>query len=255
MWVDSHAHLAEEDYDSDRNEVIQRAKDAGIGKILLIGCGIAGAKRALSVALTDEIFDAAVGFHPEDIENLSDADWTLMEEMASHPRTVAIGEIGLDFYWHHEPEHHQLQKEIFTRQIDLANRLGKPILIHTRDAIQQTLQLLKTHPVDKKGIMHCYSGSVEMAIEFVKLGYLISLAGPVTFKNAVVPKEVAKAIDLDHLMIETDSPYLTPMPFRGKRNESSYVVNVAKEICQLKAIDEVKLKTSVWKNYNHLFHE
>ncbi len=254
MWVDSHAHLAEADYDSDRNEVIERAKQAGIGKILLIGCGIEGAKRALSLAQTDDIFDVAVGFHPEDIENLNESDWASMEEMATHPKAVAIGEIGLDFYWHHEPQHQQLQKEVFIRQIELANRLGKPILIHTRDAIQQTYLLLKAHPVEKTGIMHCYSGSVEMAAEFVKLGYLISLAGPVTFKNAVVPKEVAKAIDLDHLMIETDSPYLTPMPFRGKRNESSYVVMVAKEICQLKDIDEVMFKEAVWENYNRLFH-
>jgi len=254
-WIDSHSHLTAEDFDIDRDEVILRAKAAGLDKILLIGCGVENSKQAIALAETDDLFDVAIGFHPEDIELMDENAFQAMESLWKHPKVVAIGEIGLDHYWHKEKEHRALQHDAFLRQIDKANELGLPILIHTRDAMQETYNLLKSHPCNKTGIMHCYSGSVEMAKEFIKLGYVISLAGPVTFKNAHVPKEVARQIPIENLLIETDSPYLTPMPFRGKRNESSYVVYVGKEICQLKGIDETTLKEQINVTYNRLFHE
>lgn len=253
-WIDSHAHLTDESYDVDREAMIQRAKDAGLVKILLIGCGVENTKQAIALAQTDEIFDVAAGFHPEDIEMMDEHAFLEMEELWKSPKIVAIGEIGLDYYWHKEPEHRQLQREAMIRQIDKANQLNVPVIIHSRDAMHDTYEILKNHPCKKAGIMHCYSGSVEMARELVKLGYVISLAGPVTFKNAHTPKEVAKDIDVDHLLIETDSPYLTPMPYRGKRNESAYVVHVGEEIARLKEVDIEHLMDTMGRTYRRLFH-
>lgn len=254
MWTDTHAHLAETEYDLDRDEVIQRAKDAGIGRIVLIGCGLIGAKRALALAETDELFQAVIGFHPEEVLTLQEGDWPIMEELMRHPKVIAIGEIGLDFYWDKDPVHHALQETVFLRQMALANALDKPIVIHSRDAIQRTHDLLQKHPVKRTGIMHCYSGSLEMAKAFIKLGYYISLAGPVTFKNAHVPVEVALGLDLDHLLIETDSPYLAPHPFRGKRNEPAYVKLTAERIAALKNTPLSDLEAKLEQNYNKLFN-
>lgn len=250
MWIDTHAHLADSEFDEDRKEVIQRAKDAGIGKIVLIGCDVEGAKRALKLAYTDDMFDVAIGFHPEGI--LEERDEASMFELMKDPKVKLIGEIGLDFYWDKDPEHHKQQEALFIKQIDWANQLNKPISIHMRDASKKSFDILKTHPVQRGGVMHCYSGSVEMAREYIKLGFYISLAGPVTFKNAHVPKDVAREIPLEWLLIETDSPYLAPHPLRGKRNESSYVVETAKVIAELRGMLLEDLESSLEANYNRL---
>lgn len=250
MWIDTHAHLADSEFDEDRKEVIQRAKDAGIGKIVLIGCDVEGAKRALKLAYTDDMFDVAIGFHPEGV--LEDRDEASMFELMKDPMVKLIGEIGLDFYWDKDPEHHKLQETLFIKQIDWANQLNKPISIHMRDASKKSFDILKTHPVQRGGVMHCYSGSVEMAREFIKLGFYISLAGPVTFKNAHVPKDVAREIPLEWLLIETDSPYLAPHPLRGKRNESSFVVETAKVIAELRGMPLEDLESSLEANYQRL---
>ena len=250
MWIDTHAHLADSEFDEDRNEVIQRARTAGLGKIVLIGCDVEGAQRALKLAYTDNLFDVAIGFHPEGV--LEDRDEASMFELMKDPKVKLIGEIGLDFYWDKDSEHHKQQEELFIKQINWANQLNKPISIHMRDASKRTYDILKTHPVKRGGVMHCYSGSVEMAREFIKLGFYISLAGPVTFKNAHVPKDVAREIPLEWLLIETDSPYLAPHPLRGKRNESSYVVETAKVIADLREISIEELESSLEANYQRL---
>lgn len=250
MWIDTHAHLADSEFDEDRNEVIQRARTAGLGKIVLIGCDVEGAQRALKLAYTDNLFDVAIGFHPEGV--LEDRDEASMFELMKDPKVKLIGEIGLDFYWDKDSEHHKQQEELFIKQINWANQLNKPISIHMRDASKRTYDILKTHPVKRGGVMHCYSGSVEMAREFIKLGYYISLAGPVTFKNAHIPKDVAREIPLEWLLIETDSPYLAPHPLRGKRNESSYVVETAKVIAEIRGIPLEDLESSLETNYKRL---
>ena len=250
MWIDTHAHLADSEFNEDRNEVIQRAKTAGLGKIVLIGCDVEGAKRTLKLAYTDDMFDVAIGFHPEGV--LEDRDEASMFELMKDPKVKLIGEIGLDFYWDKDPEHHKLQEALFIKQIDWANQLNKPISIHMRDASKKSFDILKTHPVQRGGVMHCYSGSVEMAREFIKLGFYISLAGPVTFKNAHIPKDVAREIPLEWLLIETDSPYLAPHPLRGKRNESSYVVETAKVIAEIRGIPLEDLESSLETNYKRL---
>jgi TatD DNase family protein len=250
MWIDTHAHLADSEFDEDRSDVIQRAKEAGLGKIVLIGCDVEGAKRALKLAYTDDLFDVAIGFHPEGV--LDDRDEASMFELMKDPKVKLIGEIGLDFYWDKDPEHHKLQEALFIKQIEWANQLNKPISIHMRDASKRTYDLLKMHPVNRGGIMHCYSGSVEMAREYIKLGFYISLAGPVTFKNAHIPKDVAREISLEWLLIETDSPYLAPHPYRGKRNESAYVMETAKVIADLRGIPLETLEESLSSNYQRL---
>lgn len=250
MWIDTHAHLADEAFDKDRSEVIQRAKEAGLGRIVLIGCDVEGARKALELASTDDLFDVAIGFHPEGV--LEDRDEVSMFELMKDPKVKLIGEIGLDFYWDKDPDHHALQEVLFIKQIDWANQLNKPISIHMRDASKRSYDILKTHPVKRGGVMHCFSGSVEMAKEYIKLGFYISLAGPVTFKNAHIPKDVAKAIPLETLLIETDSPYLAPHPLRGKRNESAYVVETAKVIAELRGIALEELEHHLEVNYRRL---
>lgn len=252
-WIDTHAHLAEKEFEEDILEVIQRAKDLNILTILLIGVGLEGARKALDLSDADPIFKVAVGFHPEEVLNIQASDWTQMEAMMADPRVIAIGEIGLDFYWDKNPDHHVLQESLFIRQIELANLLHKPILVHSRDAIQRTYDIMKSVPALKSGVLHCYSSSLEMACEFIKLGYYISLAGPVTFKNAHVPKEVAQGIDLDYLLIETDSPYLSPHPLRGKRNESAHLIETAAVIAQLRGLTLDQLKKALYLNFNRLF--
>lgn len=254
-WIDTHCHLAEAEFDHDRDEVIQRALKANVKTIVLIGVGIQGAKRALALAETNTMFYVALGFHPEEVHSITEQDWMEMEGYLTHPKVIAVGEIGLDYYWDKDSETHIKQEALFIRQIELANALNKPIIIHSRDALQKTYDLLKSHPVKRCGIMHCYSGSQEMAHEFTKLGYFISLAGPVTFKNAHTPKEVAQAVDLNHLLIETDAPYLSPVPHRGERNESAYVVETAAVIAHLRGISMDDLMKALSQNFSRLFPE
>ncbi len=250
-WIDSHAHIFSKEY-TDFEDVIERAKNANIIKILVVCCRLSEAEKAIEYAKDNSYIDVALGVHPSDISKFSEEDWNKLENLAYNPSVVAIGEIGLDLYW--TPDNLEEQTKGFIRQIELANKLNKPIIVHSRDAIQKTYEILKEHEVKKKGIIHCFSSSAEMAQEFVKLGYTISLGGPVTFKNAVTPKEVAEKTPLDYLLVETDCPYLTPHPYRGKRNEPAYVALTAQEICRIKGIEEKQLQESCITNYNKLFH-
>lgn len=189
---------------------------------------------------------------PSDLRDFTEEDWHKLETLVYNENVTAVGEIGLDYYW--DKDNHPQQQAAFIRQIELANRVNKPILVHSRDAINDTLTLLREHPAARRGIIHCFSSSREMAREFVKLGYTIGLGGPVTFKNAKTPKEVAADVDLAHLQIETDCPYLTPVPYRGKRNEPMYLPLTAKTILELRGMEEETLKQSLWDNYQALFH-
>ena len=251
-WIDSHCHLTCEELIGDFPEVRQRALDAGVAHMMIICCRLDQCEAALKIKEKETIFDVAVGFHPSDIRDFSQEDWKRLEELAENENISAIGEIGLDYYW--DKDNHEQQKEAFLAQIELANRVDKPIIVHSRDAIEDTLKILKEHPVRRKGIIHCFSSSCEMEREFVKLGYTIGLGGPVTFKNSRTPKEVAADVDAEHLQIETDCPYLTPHPYRGKRNEPMYLPVTAAMICELRQCDEQTLKQQLWDNYFRLFH-
>ncbi|HBS91064.1 MAG TPA: hydrolase TatD [Erysipelotrichaceae bacterium] len=250
-WIDTHTHLLDEALVSELDELISKAQEQGVSRFLVVAIDLKQAEEGIKLCEKYPQVDLAVGFHPSDIETIQDNDFEKLEEYLIHPRVVAVGEIGLDFYWHqHNKEE---QKEIFIKQIELANKYQLPIIVHMREATEQTFEVLKTHVPAYSGMMHCYSGSAEMAAEFVKIGMHISLGGPVTFKNARVPKEVAKVVPLDKLHIETDSPYLTPHPFRGKRNDSSYLPLVGKEIAFLREMEENALKRALSDNYTRLF--
>jgi TatD DNase family protein len=194
----------------------------------------------------------SVGLHPHDAKDGDDRTLTELKRMAQHPKIVALGEMGLDYYWNHSP--HEVQKEVFRKQIALAKELKLPIIIHDRDAHQDILNIVKEEGAKEVGgIFHCYSGSWPMAREVMKLGFYISLAGPVTFHNAQKPKEVAKEVPLDYLLIETDCPYLAPVPYRGKRNEPLYVAKVAEMIAEVKGIPVEKVAEATKENGKRVF--
>lgn len=252
MLFDTHVHLNDKKYEEDLVEVIIRAQDEGVSKMLVVGYDARTNKLAIELADKYDFIYAAVGWHPVDAIYLTDELFAQLEEQVNHPKVVAIGECGLDYHWDTSP--HDVQKNVFIRQIRLAQQINKPLIIHTRESINDTLDILKTYQADQVGgVMHCYSGSVEMAREFIKLNFKISLAGPVTFTNGRKPQSVAKEIPLENLLIETDAPYLTPHPNRGKRNEPLYVSLVAKKIAELKEITYEEVCEQTMKNACKLF--
>ena len=212
---------------------VSRALDNQVNHMVVVGYTLESSKKAIELANQYGFIYAAVGIGPNDCLETTKEDMAILEEYLKAPKVVALGEIGLDYYW--DTVGKEKQMEVFQWQMDLAKKYQKPVVIHCRDAYEDTYQVLKRngHP----GIMHCYSGSVEMAKRFIDIGFYISLAGPVTFKNARVPKDVAANIDLEHLLIETDCPYLTPHPYRGKLNEPANVVYIAQEIAKLKNME------------------
>lgn len=245
MFIDTHVHLNADQYEEDVAEVIERAKDSKVERMVVIGFDRKTIERAMKLTEKYEFIYAAVGWHPVDAIDCTEDDLRWIEELAAHPKVVGIGETGLDYHWDKSPK--EVQQEVFRKQIQLAKKVGLPIIIHNREATEDILRILKEEKADEiGGVMHCFSGSVETARESIAMNFMISLGGPVTFKNAKKPKEVAEAISLDHLMIETDAPYLAPHPYRGKRNEPSYVPLVAEEIARLKGIsvEEVALATT-----------
>ncbi len=251
-WIDSHCHLTCRQLLPDVEQVRQRALDAGVARMMIVCCSVPEAEAALRLKQEDPRLDVALGFHPSDLADFSEEDWNKCEALVYNENISAVGEIGLDYYW--DKQNSARQKEAFVRQLNWAVKADKPIIVHSRDAIADTLAILKEHPVPRRGIIHCFSSSWEMAMEFIRLGYTIGLGGPVTFKNAKTPVEVAEQIPLTHLQIETDCPYLTPHPYRGKRNEPMYLPLTAQKICELRGIDELVLKQQLWENYRRLFH-
>lgn len=245
MFIDTHVHLNAEQYDEDLQEVIDRALAAKVEKMVVVGFDRKTIEKAMKLADEYEFIYAVIGWHPVDAIDCQDEDLLWIEELARHPKVVGIGETGLDYHWDKSPK--DIQQELFRKQIHLAQKLKLPIIIHNREATGDIVRILREeNAASVGGIMHCFSGSVETAKECIAMNFMISLGGPVTFKNAKTPKEVAKDIPLEHLLIETDAPYLAPHPYRGKRNEPSLVPLVAEEIAGLKgvSVEEVGIKTS-----------
>lgn len=251
MLVDSHAHIDDDRFDSDRDQVIDRATAAGVSLILNIGADMPSSARSVALAEKYPGIYAAVGMHPHDAKDMQEHDYGQLERWASHPRVVAIGEIGLDYHYDLSPR--SLQKEVFLRQLDLARKVGKPFIVHEREAHADTLDIIRNAARGMEGVFHCFSGSVETAREYLNMGFYISVAGPVTFPKSVKTKEVARYIPLDRLLVETDSPYLTPHPYRGKRNEPAYVRLVAEEIAGLRNISLENLAAATSQNVRRLF--
>ncbi|MBQ3553752.1 MAG: TatD family hydrolase [Clostridia bacterium] len=250
MLFDTHAHLDDARFDEDRESVIAGLKDAGVSLVVNIGADMESSAASVALSKKYDFIYAAVGVHPDETGALTEADMETLAAYTKEDKVVAIGEIGLDY--HNMGAEKEVQKTWFRRQLLLAKELSLPYIVHDRDAHADVLEIIKESGY-YNGVMHCYSGSAEMVREVVGLGMMISFAGPVTFKNAAKTKDAALAVPLDHLMVETDCPYLSPEPHRGKRNDSSRVRFVAEEIARIKGISLEELAKITKENGKRFF--
>ncbi len=252
MLFDTHAHLDDKRFDDDRDELIRGLPERGVSRVITPGIDVDSSKKCVDLADKYDIVYAGVGIHPHEASKLEDNYLDQLRTMAQNKKVVAIGEIGLDYYYDFSPR--DIQKQRFIEQIELAAELKLPIIIHNRDSHEDMLNILREHKdLINGGVMHCFSGSWEMAKIVLDLGLYISLAGPVTFKNAKKPVEVAKNVPLDRLLIETDSPYLTPVPYRGKRNDPGHVALVAQKIAEIRGITAEEVGRITTENALNLF--
>ena len=251
MLIDTHVHLNSEQFKDTVDDVINRALDNDVKIMVVVGFDHTTNRRAIALAEQYSFVYATVGYHPTEAKDIKEEDFKTLFKLLQHPKVVGVGECGLDFYW--DKEHNTEQIAVFKRQIELSLALDKPLIIHMRDASEATYDVLKEYK-QLKGIMHCYSGSAEMAPLFIELGLHISLGGPVTFKNGHKPKKVAEVVALEHLLVETDSPYLSPHPFRGKQNEPARVKLVAEEIARIKSLSFETVAKETTKNALALFN-
>lgn len=235
MLIDTHAHLDDERYDEDRNQVIEQLRQDGLVYVINPGADMASSRKAVALADSFDFIYAAVGVHPQDAAAIDDDDIAELERLAGRDRVVAIGEIGLDY--HYDEPSRDIQKRRFIQQLALADKLDLPVIIHDRDAHGDMMDILRARGKKQKGVLHCFSGSVEMAQECLKLGFLISFTGNITFKNARRLLDVVEAIPIERMMIETDSPYLSPEPYRGQRNYPGNVRYVAHKIAEIKGME------------------
>ena len=251
--IDSHCHINDEAYKENPAEYIKEAEKAGVFQFLVVGCNKENSQLAVDIANKNQSCFAAVGIHPSDAKYAKENDLAEIKEMARENKVIAIGEIGLDYYWDKEESVKELQKRFFVEQIKIANELNLPISIHCRDAIEDCLQILKENPVSRGGIMHCYAGSLESSKSFIKLGFLLGFGGTVTFKNSLRPKEVVANIPSNSYVLETDAPYLAPDPYRGKQNHSKYLYLVRDKIAELRNITPEQVDKESTENFKKLF--
>lgn len=252
MLIDTHAHLDLEEFDRDRPTVLDRARSNGIGYIINTGFDLESSRRSIALAARHPQIFAAVGVHPHDAAKADAAVWAAIPELAAAPKVMAVGEIGLDYYRDLSPR--TVQQAAFRRQIGIAKELNLPIIVHNRDAHADTLRILKEEKAGEAGgVLHCFSGSWEVAKECLDLGFHISFAGPVTFTNAPKLQDVVQKVPLDRLLVETDCPYLAPVPHRGKRNEPAYVHLVAEKIATLRELPLEELAAATTANARRLF--
>lgn len=251
MLFDTHAHLNDQEAFPDVEPALARAREAGVRRIVVPGYDRASCLRALALAEQHPAIYAAVGFHPNDAASVTEQDLADLEQWVTHDKVVAVGEIGLDY---HYDTPRDVQERILRTQVALARRVRKPVVIHDREAHEDIVRMLDEEGVvHVGGIMHCFSGSVEMMHQCLALGMHISLGGPVTFKNAKKPVQVAEAVAEDRLLIETDSPWLAPHPHRGKPNESAYVKLVAQRIAEVRGVSPDELAQITWRNACQVF--
>lgn len=245
MIIDTHAHYDDEQFDEDRESLLAKMKDAGIGIIVNAGSTISSWEKIRKLTKEYPFIYGAVGVHPDEAGSLNEEQMARMSAFLDEEKIVALGEIGLDYYW--DKESRDLQKKWFVRQLDLAREKNMPVIIHSREAAADTMEIMKRHAAGMKAVIHCYSYSAEMAKEYVKMGYYIGVGGVVTFKNAKKLKETVQEIPLSSIVLETDCPYLAPVPYRGKRNCSLYLSYVAEEIAKLKRMsaEEVVRQTEI----------
>ena len=248
--IDTHSHLLDEAFDNDLDLCIERCISNNVNKIVLVGFDRITNLKAQELSKKYSIFYPTAGIHPEEVIDKNDLIY--LEDFINQNKVYAIGECGLDYHWRNDNK--DLQKNIFEGQINLAIKYKFPLIIHSRDAIEDTYNILSKYKGKIRGVMHCYSGSYEMALKFIELGLYIGFDGPVTYKNSKEPKRVASNIPLDKILVETDCPYMTPQIYRGKRNESSYVIYVANEIAQLRNMEYNELEKILDQNASNLFN-
>ena len=251
MIFDSHAHYDSEQFNEDRDELLNSMESQGVGTIVNSGASWDSVTEVVELAHKYPFMYAAVGIHPDEVGALNDERFEFMKAQCQQEKVVAVGEIGLDYYW--DNESHDVQKKWFIKQLELARELDLPVIIHSRDAAADTLEIMKEHAQGLRGVIHCFSYSIELAREYVKMGFHIGIGGVVTFKNGRKLKEIAAEIPLDRILLETDCPYLAPVPFRGKRNDSSYISYVAQEIAELKGISYEEVVAQTEQNGKELF--
>lgn len=256
MLFDTHAHYDDSRFDADRDELLRSLPENGVGLVLNPGCDPDSSRKAVSYAESYPHVYAAVGYHPENIDGVPDGEVEAglreIEALAAHPKVRAIGEIGLDYYWCRDPAGRKRQQELFRAQMRMAGRLNLPVIIHDRDAHLDCLTVAEQYP-GVRGVFHCYAGSAEMAERLLKLGYYLSFTGVLTFKNARKAVEVVRRAPLDRLMIETDSPYMAPEPYCGKRNSSLYVYRMVETIAEIKGLSVGEIAAATTENGCRLF--
>ena len=254
MIFDTHAHYDARQYDEDREEVLAHLKDAGVEKVVNISNGWKDLLATIDLVERYPWIYGSAGIHPCEIKDLTEERFEQIRDFSRKEKIVAIGEIGLDYYWVKEAEEREKQRYWFVRQLTLAKEEDLPVVIHSRDAAKDTFDTMKKeHARTTGGVIHCYSGSLEMAREYVKLGYYLGIGGVVTFKNSKTLKRVAAEIPLEYIVLETDAPYLSPMPYRGKRNSSAYLHYVAEEIAALKGISREEVEAVTYQNAVNLY--
>ena len=254
MIFETHAHYDDERFDEDRDSLISHLLNSNICNIINVGATLKGVADSIGLAEKYPKVYAAAGVHPSEIAELNENTFSWLKEQAVHEKVVAVGEIGLDYYWDKELQVQKLQREWFARQMELARELQLPVIIHSRDAAEDTMKVMKeVYAEEIPGVVHCYSYSPEMAKEFIKMGYYIGVGGVVTFKNARKLKETVQQIPLERILLETDAPYMAPEPHRGKRNESSYLSYVAAQIAELKGTTTEEVERVTEENARKLF--
>ncbi len=243
LLYDTHAHLDDEQFDDDRESIIEKIKTSGVGLVNNIGANMESSRTGIALAEKYDFIYATVGVHPSDTKDMTDSDLNELRNLATHKKVVAIGEIGLDY--HYDDTDPQTQKKWFAAQLELAKELDLPVVIHDRESSGDCIEILKKSGVSK-AVIHCFSGSAETARQIIDMGFYISFTGVLTFKNARRAIEALKVIPLDRVFVETDSPYMAPEPHRGKRNDSSYVIHVAEKLAEIKEVsleDAIKITT------------
>lgn len=254
MIFETHAHYDDKKFDSDREELLLSMQENGIDKIINIGCDKKTCEATIDLMNTYDFVYGAIGVHPSDIKTMDEELFFWMGQQLSHPKVVAVGEIGLDYYWDKEEEIQKLQRDWFVRQLELAKEADLPVIIHSREAAADTLEIMKQeHRENSRGVIHCFSYSKEVAREYVKMGYYIGVGGVSTFKNAKKLKEVIVETPIEHILLETDCPYMAPEPYRGKRNSSLYLPYVVRQIAELKGMKEEAVEEITYQNAENLF--
>jgi len=250
VYFDTHAHYDSGAFNADRYETLEALREGNVGLVIDPGCDLESSRAAIGYAEKYDFMYAAVGWHPEDMDKLSEDAFSELCKLAEHPKCVAIGEIGLDYYW--DDTHKDEQKALFIKQIELALKLCKPVIVHDREAHADSVEIVSRYP-ELRGVFHCYSGSAEMARELLKRGWYLGFDGPITYKNARRALEVLEMCPLERILIETDSPYLTPVPNRGKRNDSRNLRYVVEKIAEVKGISPEAVEEASYENGRRLF--